>query len=224
MSDQVRPLADVDVRGPANMTSAGVAKGRAARFGPAREKGSARALIIEVARDLFCARGYERTPLREVSDALGVTKAAIYYHFKAKEDLLVAILGPVLDRIDVLIDSAKDGFKSPGEVRAFLGRYLDELAGHAGIVTLLRDPGVAAHHLGERFVSQNARMRALLGAAVDPASVIRTTTALRSIELAVVEFGDAHPDQVRETALDIAVSVLASDQESSARREAGTFR
>jgi AcrR family transcriptional regulator len=218
VSDPVRPLAEADVRGPANRPSAAGTEGPESPFGSAREKGSARERIVEVARNLFCARGYERTPLRAVSDSLGVTKAAIYYHFKAKEDLLVAILGPVLDRIDSLIDAAGDGFESPAEIRLFLGRYLDELAGDAGIVALLRDPGVAESRLGGRFISQHARMRALLGAGTDPASVIRTTTALRGLELAVIEFGDAHPDAVRETALDIALSVLGSGSAPSATR------
>ena len=218
MSDPVQRLAELDVRGPANKSSAGGTAGQESPFGSAGQKGSARARILDVARDLFCTRGYERTPLRAVSDSLGVTKAAIYYHFKAKDDLLVAIVGPVLDRIDALIDSAGDGFHSPSEQRAFLGRYLDELMGHGGIVALLRDPGVAEHRLGGRFASQHARMRALFGAGADPAGVIRTTTALRGLELAVVEFSDAHPDQVRETALDIAVSVLESDSASSSTR------
>jgi AcrR family transcriptional regulator len=218
VSDPVRPLADVDVPASADRSSAGGTARRESPFGSGGEKGSARTRILEVARDLFCARGYERTPLRAVSDALGVTKAAIYYHFKAKDDLLVAIVGPVLDRIDALIDSTADGLESPAQRRAFLGRYFDELAGHAGIVALLRDPGVAEHRLGQRFASQHARMRALLGAGADPASVIRTTTALRGLELAVVEFADAHPEQVRKTALAIAVSVLESDSAASATR------
>jgi AcrR family transcriptional regulator len=218
VSDPVQPLAEVDVSGPASLSAAGGTAGRESPYGSAGGKGSARERILDVARDLFCARGYERTPLRAVSDALGLTKAAIYYHFKAKDDLLVAIIGPVLDRIDALIDSAGDGFESPGELRAFLGRYLDELTGHAGIVALLRDPGVAEHRLGGRFASQHTRMRALLGAGADPAGVIRTTTALRGLELAVLEFGDADPDQVRETALDIALSVLESDSAPSIAR------
>jgi AcrR family transcriptional regulator len=215
VSDPVRPLADADVRGLADRSSSNGSEGPGSPFGSVREKGSARARIVEVARELFCAHGYERTPLRAVSDSLGVTKAAIYYHFKAKEELLVAILGPVLDRIDALIDSAGDGFESPADLRSFLGRYLEELAGDAGVVALLRDPRVAESRLGGRFISQQARLRALLGAGSDPGSVIRTTTALRGLELAVIEFGDAHPDDVRETALDIALSVLASDVASS---------
>lgn len=157
MSDPVQRLAELGLRGPANRSSAGGTAGQESPFGSAGEQGSARARILDVARDLFCTRGYERTPLRAVSDSLGVTKAAIYYHFNAKDDLLVAIVGPFLDRIDALIDSAGDGFHSPGEQRAFLGRYLDELIGHGGIVALLRDPGVAEHRLGGRFAGQQAR-------------------------------------------------------------------
>jgi AcrR family transcriptional regulator len=183
----------------------------ASSAGPARERGSARQRVLDVAAELFGSRGYERTPLRVVADSLGLSKAAIYYHFKAKEDLLLAMVSPVLDRIDELIDSAGPRLRSSSERRRFLAGYVDELTGHAGIVALLlRDPGVAEHAVGRRFVSQHVRMRQLLGAGDEPASVIRTNTALLALELAVVEFGDADPDDVRETALDIAVSVLES--------------
>jgi AcrR family transcriptional regulator len=209
VSHPVRPPADADVAAPSSGATGAGARGRGS--GASRRQGSARDRILDVSRELFCARGYERTPLRAVSDALGVTKAAIYYHFKAKDEILVALVGPVLDRIDELIASTGAGLSSSASRRDFLGRYVDELAGNAGIVTLLvRDPGLAEHALGRRFAAQHARMRVLLGAGDDPASVIRATTALRALELAVVEFGDTHPGQVRETALTIAVSVLDS--------------
>jgi AcrR family transcriptional regulator len=35
--------------------------------------------------------GYDKTSLRQIADRLGFTQAAIYYHFAAKEDLLVAL-------------------------------------------------------------------------------------------------------------------------------------
>jgi len=179
--------------------------------GSSRDRGSARHRILGAARDLFCSHGYERTPLRAVSDSLGVTKAAIYYHFKAKEDLLVAIVGPLLDRIDALIDAAGPRLTSTSQRRAFLAGYVDELTGDVGIVAiLLRDPGVGEHFLGHRFASQHRRMRTLLGAGDEPASVIRTAAALRALELAVVEFGEAHPTDARDTALDIAITVLES--------------
>lgn len=173
-----------------------------------RELRPGREGILDVARRIFCARGYERTPLRVVSEALGVTKAAVYYHFKAKEDLLVAIVGPVLDRIDELIDSAGTRLEST-ERRAFLARYVDELRHHADVAGLLRlDPAVREHRVGQRFALQHTRMHALLGVEDSVAAGIRTATALRALEMVIVEFGDVEPDQAPETAIAVAMAVL----------------
>jgi AcrR family transcriptional regulator len=47
--------------------------------------------ILDVALDLFIENGYDGTSLREVAEKLGVTKAALYYHFASKEDILMAL-------------------------------------------------------------------------------------------------------------------------------------
>src|SRR5580692_9256145 len=47
-----------------------------------------RAQAQKVALDLFAEQGYEKTSLREIAERLGVTKAALYYHFKSKEDIV----------------------------------------------------------------------------------------------------------------------------------------
>lgn len=56
-----------------------------------RPRGSTRERILDVALDLFTERGYGETSLREVADELGFTKAALYYHFEKKEDILLAL-------------------------------------------------------------------------------------------------------------------------------------
>jgi AcrR family transcriptional regulator len=53
--------------------------------------GSTRERILDVALDLFIDQGYEGTSLRQIAERLGVTKAALYYHFGAKEDILMAL-------------------------------------------------------------------------------------------------------------------------------------
>jgi len=40
--------------------------------------------ILDVASELFVERGYDATSLREIAERLGVTKAALYYHFASK--------------------------------------------------------------------------------------------------------------------------------------------
>lgn len=52
---------------------------------------STRERILDVALDLFIEKGYDRTSLREIAESLGVTKAALYYHFPSKEDILLAL-------------------------------------------------------------------------------------------------------------------------------------
>jgi len=47
--------------------------------------------ILDVALDLFTEQGYDGTSLREIAEKLGVTKAALYYHFESKEDILQAL-------------------------------------------------------------------------------------------------------------------------------------
>ena len=47
-----------------------------------------------MAQELFTDQGYDGTSLREIADRLGFTKAALYYHFRSKEEILVALLEP----------------------------------------------------------------------------------------------------------------------------------
>ena len=51
-----------------------------------------RARMIDTALDLIARHGYEGMSLQMIADAIGVTKAAVYYHFKTKSDLLDATL------------------------------------------------------------------------------------------------------------------------------------
>ena len=60
--------------------------------------------ILVAAKSLFIQQGYHGLAMREISDAVGVSKAALYYHFKDKEELFLAILSSNLDEIENAID------------------------------------------------------------------------------------------------------------------------
>jgi AcrR family transcriptional regulator len=47
--------------------------------------------ILDVALDLFIEQGFDGTSLRQIAEQLGVTKAALYYHFESKDDILMAL-------------------------------------------------------------------------------------------------------------------------------------
>ena len=44
-----------------------------------------------MALDLFIEKGFDGTSLREIAEQLGFTKAALYYHFASKDDILMAL-------------------------------------------------------------------------------------------------------------------------------------
>lgn len=49
-------------------------------------------LILDTAYRLFMEKGYERTSIQDIIDQLGgLSKGAIYHHFKSKEDILIAV-------------------------------------------------------------------------------------------------------------------------------------
>ncbi|KMY50007.1 TetR/AcrR family transcriptional regulator [Peribacillus loiseleuriae] len=45
-----------------------------------------------VALELFIAKGFEATSLREIAEEIGISKAALYYHFNSKEDIVKSIV------------------------------------------------------------------------------------------------------------------------------------
>jgi AcrR family transcriptional regulator len=47
--------------------------------------------ILDVALELFTTQGFDGTSLREIAERLDITKAALYYHFESKDDILLAL-------------------------------------------------------------------------------------------------------------------------------------
>ena len=48
--------------------------------------------ILTAARRLFLEKGYEKTTIQDIVDQLGgLTKGAVYHHFKSKEEIMNAL-------------------------------------------------------------------------------------------------------------------------------------
>ena len=62
--------------------------------------------ILETAQRLFTELGYDATSLQMIADEMGLTKAAVYYHFRAKSDILHAAMLPGIQRLEALLDEA----------------------------------------------------------------------------------------------------------------------
>jgi AcrR family transcriptional regulator len=98
------------------------------------EQGQAtRAALIDVATGLFATNGYEATAIPAVLDAAGVSRGALYHHFKSKEALFEAVLQAVEAQATLKVTRAARGATDP----------LDGLRrGCAAYLAMCRDPVV----------------------------------------------------------------------------------
>lgn len=93
--------------------------------------------ILATARSLFIQHGYHGLAMRQISEAVGVSKAALYYHFKDKEELFVAIISGNLDKIEQRIDLIQACPVSCGEkIGLFIEYVLSQPAEQRAIIRL----------------------------------------------------------------------------------------
>jgi len=69
--------------------------------------------IVEAAVELFEINGYEATRIEDVADKVGLTRGAVYWHFKSKIDLYEYILTMFEKRLDRLIEESLQETTSP---------------------------------------------------------------------------------------------------------------
>ncbi len=72
----------------------------------ARGGDSRRDQLLEAAARLFASRGYEGTSIRHIADAVGMLPGSIYYHFKSKEELLIAVHEQGVNQVKVAVERA----------------------------------------------------------------------------------------------------------------------
>lgn len=66
-------------------------------------------LILDVATRLFMEKGYEHTSIQDIIDNLGgLSKGAIYHHFRSKEDILVAVTDRMTEESNRMLESIRD--------------------------------------------------------------------------------------------------------------------
>ena len=64
--------------------------------------------ILNVAARLFVSEGYHGISMREIAQAVGVSKAGLYYHFQDKEALFLGVLTANLERVERIIVESRE--------------------------------------------------------------------------------------------------------------------
>lgn len=103
-----------------------------------------REALLDAAAAMFAAKGFDGTSIRDIAGAVGMLPGSLYYHFKSKEELLLAVYRKGVARFEAAIDEA-------------LGRTVDEPwqaieAACAAHLSILLDGGDYARIVNPEFV------------------------------------------------------------------------
>src|SRR5262245_37398017 len=106
-------------------------------------KGETRVRLLDTALGLFTVHGVEGTSLQMIADALGVTKAAVYYHFKTKDEITEAVAEPALRELNSILDHAATITRPGPRTDYVVDGFVDLVIRNRSLVAVLcSDPGV----------------------------------------------------------------------------------
>ena len=180
-----------------------------------RTRSDTRARIQQVALELFAEQGYDKTSLREIAERLDVTKAALYYHFKSKEDIVRSLVEDYFDQIDALIAWAKTQPRTPETRDEILSRYVRIVADGSDVFRMLHHNQAALNSLSsakQRGDLFRERMTGLIDALTEPGAGLperlRAAMTLGGVSVGWMFFVDQVEDRSKLCA---AVLGIASD-------------
>jgi AcrR family transcriptional regulator len=81
--------------------------------------------ILDTSAKLFSQHGYKEVSIRDIAQACGMTNAALYYHFRNKEDLFLAMLQRDHEKTLIALREAVNG---PGDLREDLKQLMTSYA------------------------------------------------------------------------------------------------
>ncbi|MEU6556899.1 TetR/AcrR family transcriptional regulator [Streptomyces sp. NPDC046915] len=185
-----------------------------------QRRGNTRQRIQDVALELFAEQGYEKTSLREIAERLDVTKAALYYHFKTKEEIIVSLFEDLTQPIQELIEW---GARQPHTLETkqeIVRRYSQALTGAEPLFRFMQENQATVRELriGDTFKD---RMRGLRDIIIDPDSTlvdqVRCVSALFTLHagMFIMQDVEGDPEKRREAVLEVAVDLVTQAHEGA---------
>ncbi|GAA4015547.1 TetR/AcrR family transcriptional regulator [Streptomyces plumbiresistens] len=178
-----------------------------------RRRGNTRQRIQDIALELFAEQGYEKTSLREIAERLDVTKAALYYHFKTKEEILVSIFDDLAKPIEDLIEWGKDQPHTLETKQEIVRRYSEALVAAAPLYRFMQENQATVRELriGETFKHRMLGIRDIL---IDPTAdlvdQVRCVSAMFTMHagMFVLQDLEGDPEAKRQAVLEVATDLV----------------
>jgi AcrR family transcriptional regulator len=170
LADRVDPLDPVDIADPAADPMPATTRDR----------------ILEVAQRRFIEQGYDGTSLREIADDLGFTKAALYYHFQTKDQILEALMAPAHVLINELFQRL-EAATTVAEWGDALFWVIDQLHENFTVFQLMERNRPQIEHVSQAaFIGEHLEMhrrfeQIVRKLAADPVEEIRLITSIAAV-------------------------------------------
>jgi AcrR family transcriptional regulator len=162
----------------------------------ARQSGSTRERILDIALELFTDQGYDKTSLRDIAERLGTTKAALYYHFERKQDILLELhlrlhaLGrEALEQLESLEDGQARADAWPGLIDHFIDQVVENpelVLFHQRNHSALEELANNERHQAENDDIEEQVRRVLASPAIPLAQRVRMVCSLGAVVSALV--------------------------------------
>jgi AcrR family transcriptional regulator len=161
---------------------------------PTRER------ILDVALDLFATEGFEKTSLREIAERMGFSKAALYYHFASKDDILLALHLRLHELGAAAFEDIDPDRLDPSAWRGLFDRLIDRMLEHRQLFILHARNHDAVkriaheHPKGEHEDLEERVRRLLADPAVPAGQRVRLACAVGSVMAGMIAAGDFFTD------------------------------
>lgn len=175
-----------------------------------------RARIQDVALSLFATQGYALTSLQEIAAALDVTKAALYFYFRAKAELLTSLSDPLLDGVYTLLNAYTDGPLTAAARREVVYALTDVLLAHRRVVAwLARDlTALVQPEIGDRIAANLVQLRRLLaGGDTSLKGQVRVAAVVGALLGPLVALDAPNLGELRDTVVIAALAPLSAQSE-----------
>lgn len=166
-----------------------------------RSGADTRERILDVALELFTEQGYDKTSLRDIAERLGITKAALYYYFERKEDMLIELhlrlhelAKGTFQELDELPDDRARAAAWPG----LIDRFIDQAVENQKLVLLhirnqnaMQAAGSSERHEAENEDLQQRMSKLLTSPEIPFEQRVRMSCAIGAVVVGLVGLGSS---------------------------------
>jgi AcrR family transcriptional regulator len=137
-----------------------------ATAGPQNQAPDSRDEILKAAIQLFANRGFHETSMSEVAREARVSKALIFWHFKTKEELFLAVLNKLLEPYVIDFAEESENLDEREQIKKLIGGYVNFVRENASSVSFFLRRFMNGEEMPDTFTEQIRRLydlyRALL--------------------------------------------------------------